>query len=168
MRHKVLGSVVVTCVLAAPDVSATATPPPLLMNRHGEGVMAHHHMATGTFEISIKKLEGVDGSFGASSLQKTFTGEMQATSTGQMLALRTATAGSAGYVAMERVTGTLAGRHGSFVLQHSGTMQGGSQSATIDIVPDSGTEGLQGLSGSMRITQDGGVHHYVLQYSLPN
>ena len=127
-----------------------------------------HHTATGTFEVSVKKLEGVDGSFGASSLQKTFTGEMQATSTGQMLALRTATAGSAGYVAMERVIGTLGGRHGSFVLQHSGTMQGGSQSAKIEIVPDSGTEGLQGLSGSMRITQEGGVHHYALQYSLPN
>ncbi len=126
------------------------------------------HTATGTFKISVKKLEGVDGAFGASSLQKTFTGEMQATSTGQMLALRTATPGSAGYVAMERVIGTLGGQHGSFVLQHSGTMQGGSQSATINVVPDSGTEGLQGLTGSMRITQADGGHHYVLQYSLPN
>ena len=85
-----------------------------------------------------------------------------------MLAIRTAVPGSAGYVAMGRITGTLGGQHGSFVLQHSGTMQAGSLSAVIAVVPDSGTEGLEGLTGSMSIAQASGLHHYVFHYSLPD
>ena len=124
-------------------------------------------VARGTFEVNLKPVTGADASIGSMALDKLFQGDLQGTSVGQMLAVRTPVAGSAGYVAMERVTGTLAGRRGSFVLQHSGTMTGGSASAVITVIPDSGVEGLKGLTGAMKITQPGGVHHYEFDYLLP-
>ncbi len=124
-------------------------------------------VARGTFEVTLKPVAGADASIGSMSLDKVFQGDLQATSVGQMLAVRTPVAGSAGYVAMERVTGSLAGRRGSFVLQHSGTMTGGSATAVITVVPDSGLEGLKGLQGAMKITQPGGKHHYEFEYQLP-
>jgi hypothetical protein len=75
--------------------------------------------------------------------------------------------GSAGYVAIERVTATLAGRSGSFVLQHSGSMDRGAQRLSITVVADSGTGGLAGISGELRITITGGKHFYEFEYSLP-
>ncbi|MEI9927173.1 MAG: DUF3224 domain-containing protein [Sphingomonas sp.] len=101
------------------------------------------------------------------AISKTFRGDLAATSTGQMLAVRTAVQGSAGYVAMERVSGSLAGKTGTFVLQHSGTMDKGAQSLTVAVVPDSGTGELAGLAGSMAIRIEGGKHFYTFQYSLP-
>jgi len=85
-----------------------------------------------------------------------------------MLAVRTAIDGSAGYVAMERVIATLGGRHGSFALQHSGSMDKGAQSLSVTVVPDSATDGLVGLTGSMAIGIDGGRHSYVFKYALPH
>jgi hypothetical protein len=85
-----------------------------------------------------------------------------------MLTATTAVRGSAGYVAIEHVDGTLGGRRGTFVLQHSGTMAGGAQSLTITVVPDSGTGELEGLSGELAITvEEGGKHLYDFAYSLP-
>lgn len=83
-----------------------------------------------------------------------------------MLAMQTAVAGSAGYVAMERVTGTLNGRRGSFALKHRGTMARGAKSLTLTVVPDSGTEELTGLTGSMAIDIEQGQHRYAMEYSL--
>ncbi|RZJ04079.1 MAG: DUF3224 domain-containing protein [Rubrivivax sp.] len=103
------------------------------------------------------------------SLDKTFHGALQAHSRGEMLAFRsTAAPGSAGYVAMETVRGTLAGREGSFVLQHSSTMDRGQPTQGITVVPDSGTGALAGLTGRMTIDiSAGGAHSYRFEYALP-
>ena len=83
-----------------------------------------------------------------------------------MLAMRSKTAGSAGYVAMELVQGTLAGRVGSFVLQHSGSMNRGAAILSLTVVADSGTDALEGLDGSMQIIISEGTHSYKFDYSL--
>lgn len=103
------------------------------------------------------------------SLDKRFHGSLDATSTGEMLAFRSATAGSAGYVAMETVHGSLAGRHGSFVLQHSSTMARGVPEQRIAVVPDSGTDALTGLEGRMTIdVAADGSHAYRFDFTLPD
>jgi hypothetical protein len=122
--------------------------------------------AKGTFEVKMKPLEGAV--IGRMSIDKTFAGDLAGTSAGEMLAMRTAVADSAGYVAMEKVMGTLAGKSGPFVLQHSGTMSGGKQELSVTVVPDSGTEGLVGLSGKMAIIIEGKKHSYEFVYSLPS
>ena len=126
---------------------------------------AQAETAKGTFEVKLQPLEGA--AIGRMSIDKTFAGDLQGTSVGEMLAVRTAVATSAGYVAMEKVTGTLAGKSGTFVLQHSGTMAGGKQELSVTVVPDSGTEGLTGLSGKMAIIIEGKKHSYEFVYSLP-
>lgn len=100
-------------------------------------------------------------------LDKRYHGDLDATAVGQMLAIRGAATGSAGYVAMERVTGTLAGRQGGFALQHRGVMTRGTPELLVTVVPDSGTGGLEGLAGSLQIEIAGGEHSYVFDYSLP-
>lgn len=105
---------------------------------------------------------------GRMAIDKSFHGELEATSVGQMLAARGDQPASAGYVAIERVTGTLAGRQGSFVLQHSGHSNPAGQSLEINVVADSGTDQLKGLSGTMRIIiEPGGGHFYEFDYELP-
>jgi len=105
---------------------------------------------------------------GRMAIDKSFHGELEATSVGQMLAARGDQPASAGYVAIERVTGTLAGRQGSFVLQHSGHSNPAGQSLEINVVADSGTDDLKGLSGTMRIIiEPGGGHFYEFDYELP-
>src|SRR3979411_2994597 len=105
--------------------------------------------ASGTFEVSLKPQspseELVGASVGRMSLDKQFAGDLVAIGKGEMLTAITQTKGSAGYVAIERVTGTLHGRKGSFVFQHSGTMDRGAQQLSITVVPDSGTEELAGI-----------------------
>jgi hypothetical protein len=123
--------------------------------------------ATGTFEVRLTPAESGDGPIGTLSIDKTFQGDLQGTSVGQMLAFRTPVEGSAGYVAMERVTGTLAGRHGSFTLQHNGLMDRGTPSLAVVVVPDSGTDGLSGLTGTMEIIVSPGRHDYRFHYRLP-
>jgi len=103
---------------------------------------------------------------GRLTIVKTFQGDLEGTSEGQMLAASTDTPGSAGYVALERVTGTLAGRSGTFVLQHSGTMNRGAASLSVSVVPDSGTGELTGLSGTLVITIVEKQHRYALDYSF--
>ena len=105
---------------------------------------------------------------GRMAIDKSFHGELEATSVGQMLAARGDQPASAGYVAIERVTGTLAGRQGSFVLQHSGHSNPAGQTLEINVVADSGTDELKGLSGTMRIIiEPGGGHFYEFDYELP-
>jgi len=105
-------------------------------------------------------------SLGRHSLDKVFSGDLEATSLGEMISAGGSVPGSAGYVAMERVTGTLHGRSGAFVLQHSATMDRGTPTLTIAVVPDTGTDALTGLSGSMRIIIDKGQHSYELEYAI--
>ena len=106
-------------------------------------------------------------SVGRMSIDKQFHGDLEAHSKGQMLAFSSSVKGSAGYVAMERVTGTLHGRTGSFVLQHTGTMTRGTPSLSVTVVPDSGTDQLVGLTGKMEIIIADGKHSYNFEYTLP-
>jgi hypothetical protein len=137
------------------------------MNQEGKPMSR----AEGTFEVQLTPQEEGAGEPGGAPgrmvLDKTFEGDLQATSRGQMLTAMTATPGSAGYVAMEQVTGKLAGREGSFVLQHSGTMTEGQQRLSIEVVPRSGTGELEGLTGTMEIRIDEGQHFYLFEYALP-
>ena len=125
--------------------------------------------AAGTFEVKLQPQvpeAGADATLGRLSIDKQFHGDLEGTSQGQMLTAGTDVEGSAGYVAIEVVTGMLHGRRGSFALQHSGTMARGAPSLTIRVVPDSGTGELAGLSGSMSITIAEGKHSYDLEYAL--
>lgn len=123
--------------------------------------------ASGTFDVRLTPHPlAEDVALGSLAIDKRFHGALEATSKGHMLAFNTTVKGSAGYVAMERVAGSLGGRTGTFVLQHSGTMNRGEASLTLTVVPDSGTEGLAGLSGSMQIIVEEGKHSYVLEYEI--
>jgi uncharacterized protein DUF3224 len=128
-------------------------------------------MVKGTFEVRMSPEPPFDGAegvpLGRVGLDKTFSGPLEATSQGFMLAARTKIEGSAAYVALERVTGSLEGRRGTFVLQHTGVMNRGARSLTVTIVPDSGTGALEGISGRMTIEIAGGRHFYELEYALP-
>lgn len=123
--------------------------------------------ASGTFDVELTPNSAADAAIGSMAIAKTFHGDLDGSSRGQMLSVRTAVAGSAGYVAMERVTATLAGKRGSFALQHSGSLDKGAQALTITVVPDSGTDGLAGLAGAMNIIIDDGKHLYTFTYALP-
>lgn len=125
---------------------------------------------SGTFDVKLSPQaagENEEASIGRMLLDKTFHGDLDASSKGQMLAHMTSVKGSAGYVAMENVVGSLHGRKGSFVLQHSGTMNRGDASLILNVVPDSGTDQLEGLAGAMTITITDGKHYYGFDYRLP-
>ena len=122
--------------------------------------------ASGTFDIKLTP-QPDSQPWGRQRLEKVFHGPLEGASTGEMLAVRTEVKGSAGYVALEQVNGTLDGRKGSFFLQHSGLMDKGTPSLTVNVVPDSGTGELKGLAGTMAIKVEGGQHTYTFTYSLP-
>jgi hypothetical protein len=126
--------------------------------------------ATGSFEVTLKVLPAYntaeDAKLARMSIDKQFHGALEAVSKGEMLSAGTDVKGSAGYVAIERVTGTLDGRNGSFVLQHNATMTRGAPYLNIVVVPDSGTGALTGLSGTLRILIADGKHSYEFEYSL--
>lgn len=125
--------------------------------------------ASGTFEVKISPQTDDkvgDPTLSRMSLDKQFHGPLEGSSKGQMLAVTTDVKGSAGYVAMERVNGTLDGRKGTFALQHSGTMNRGAQQLSITVVPDSGTGELNGLAGNMTINIVDGKHFYEFEYTL--
>lgn len=124
--------------------------------------------ARGTFEVTLLPIGGNDGPIGVLSIDKIFHGDLQGSSVGQMLAFRTPVEGSAGYVAMERVTAVLAGREGAFTLQHNGLMTRGTPTLSVVVVPDSGSDGLLGLAGTLEISITQGRHDYRLLYSLPD
>jgi len=134
-----------------------------------ETPMPHH--ATGPFEVKLTPLDPAfkseDNSIGRYSLDKQFHGALEATSKGEMLSGMGTVKGSGGYVAIERVTGILDGRTGTFILQHNGTMQNGVYHLNVIVVPDSGTAQLTGLQGTMEIIIKDGKHSYELTYTLP-
>jgi len=127
--------------------------------------------ATGSFEVSLEPLSNAevssDALLGRLLLTKKFIGDLAASARGQMLSAGTSTRGAAGYVAIDQVTGTLDGRKGSFLLQHSGSMQRGVPSLSIRVVPDSGTDELAGLTGTLSINVVDGKHFYDFLYSFP-
>jgi len=127
--------------------------------------------AKGTFEVKVIPQAAEDNigdpTVGRMALDKTFSGDIAGTSKGQMLAVRSAVEGSAGYVAMERVNGKLGGKKGTFALIHTGLMDRGKPNLTITVVPDSGTGDLIGLTGKMTIEIKDGKHFYDFEYSLP-
>ncbi|HLA94697.1 MAG TPA: DUF3224 domain-containing protein, partial [Pyrinomonadaceae bacterium] len=126
----------------------------------------------GTFEVKVTPLPAEDNigdpSIGRLSLEKQFSGDIVATSKGQMLGIGTDVKESGGYVAAEKVNGSISGKKGAFSLQHTGTMQGGKFDLNIMIVPDSGTGELVGIKGTMKIIIEGGKHFYELNYTLPS
>ncbi len=129
------------------------------------------YTARGEFVVSLKPLtfEGIDAEskLGRMSIDKEITGDLVATTMGQMLTAMTSTDGSAGYVAVEFVTGVLHGKRGSFVLQHTGSMHRGAASLSVTVVPDSGTGELAGLEGEFNINIVDGKHFYEFAYRLP-
>ena len=120
--------------------------------------------ATGTFDVKLTPAEG--SATGRMSIDKQFHGDLEGTSKGEMLSAMTSVKGSAGYVAIEHVSGSLKGRSGAFVLQHSGTMTRGVQQLSVTVVPDSGSDQLVGLSGKMAINIVDGKHFYDFEYAL--
>jgi hypothetical protein len=124
--------------------------------------------AKGTFQVKRAPIPiAFDATgLGRHSLDKSYSGDLEGTSLGEMVSAGGSVRGSAGYVAMERVTGTLHGRAGTFVLQHSATMTRGTPKLTLTVVPDTGTDGLEGLSGSMRIIIEKGEHFYEFDYKV--
>jgi hypothetical protein len=144
---------------------AQARSPNLTGNK--EAIVAH---ATGSFDVKLtpQSDDFLKGTLlGRMSIAKQFHGNLEGTSKGEMLTGGDVTKGSAGYVAIEQVTGTLDGRSGSFILQHSGTMTRGAPQLSISVVPDSGTGQLAGLAGTMTIKITDGKHFYDFAYTLP-
>ena len=128
-------------------------------------------LACGSFEVKITPLSQDDGSAGTAvpgrmSIDKQFRGDLEGTGKGQMLTAGTDVKGSAGYVAIELVSGILHGRTGTFILQHSATMNRGTPQLSITVVPDSGTGELAGISGSLNIDIAAGKHSYTFEYYL--
>lgn len=136
-----------------------------------EKTLMNHH-ASGTFEVKLVPQKpdnppATAANLGRMSIDKQFRGDLDAVSQGEMLSFMTEVKGSGAYVAIERVTGSLGGHAGSFVLQHNGTMTRGTPQLTVTVVPDSGTGELTGLTGTLAIKIEGGKHFYEFDYSLP-
>jgi hypothetical protein len=173
MKQRLLSRVVALAAIGLSlALTAFAVPPgvrSIPKSDSKEPAMTQH--ARGTFDVKVSPQAAEekvgDPTVGRMALDKQFHGDLEATSKGQMLAVATDVKGSAGYVAMERVTGTLKGHAGSFALQHSGTMTRGTPSLTITVVPDSGTGDLAGIAGSMSIVIADGKHSYDFEYTLP-
>lgn len=129
-----------------------------------------HHI-TGSFDITLTPQAASPGietaRLGRQTIAKQFHGDLNAHSLGEMLAAMTEVKGSAGYVAIERVTGALMGKPGSFVLMHTGVMNRGTPQLTVQVVPDSGTDALTGLTGQMGIQITDGKHFYTFDFMLP-
>jgi hypothetical protein len=126
--------------------------------------------AKGPFDVKLAPLASPElpqGVIGRMSIDKQFHGDLEATSKGEMMTAAGQVKGSAGYVAMEQVTGKLNGRSGSFILQHSATMNRGVPQLSVTVVPDSGTDQLVGLAGTMNIIIADGKHSYDFEYALP-
>ncbi|WP_407929741.1 DUF3224 domain-containing protein [Kangiella shandongensis] len=126
---------------------------------------------SGTFDVKMEPTEfsvesNSSNGFNRMLLNKAYHGDLKATGKGEMLSVRTPVETSAGYVALEQVAGELDGKKGSFVLQHFGVMSGGNNRLILEVVPDSGTGELKGLSGTMEIRIEEGQHYYDFEYQL--
>lgn len=141
-----------------------------IQNAEQNGATVTKH-AKGPFEVQLVPVGEADKAAGSTlgtiSLDKKYHGDLEATAKGTMLTAGTDVKGSAGYVAIERVTGTLNGRGGSFVLQHSGRLTRGVPEQNITVVPDSGTGQLVGLTGKLTVIIESGKHSYDFEYTLP-
>ena len=123
--------------------------------------------ANGTFEVKLTPQDdGPEAVVGRMTIDKQFQGEIEGTSSGVMLMASGGVTGSAGYVAIEKVTGTVGGRRGTFYLQHNGIMTRGAGQLAITVIPDTGTDELVGLSGTMNIIIADGQHSYEFEYSV--
>jgi hypothetical protein len=133
----------------------------------GDAVTQH---ASGPFDVKLTP-QGTDKAEGSTlgrfSLDKQYHGGLEASAKGEMLTAGTDVQGSAGYVAIERVSGTIDGRTGSFVLQHNGTLTRGVPAQNIIVVPDSGSGQLAGITGKLTVIIEGGKHSYEFDYKLP-
>jgi hypothetical protein len=129
-------------------------------------------VAKGEFVVKMSPLaiegQSVGAKLGRMSIDKTISGDLVATTAGQMLSAMTDVKGSAGYVAIEKVDGALNGKKGTFVLQHTGVMNRGVPSLAVTVVPDSGTGELLGLEGEFQIKIADGKHNYEFNYRLPS
>jgi hypothetical protein len=131
-----------------------------------ESAVAHH--AQGTFTVDVKPLTPAPAEgLARFSINKQIQGDLEASTQGEMLTGGDPKQGAAGYVAIERVTGTLNGRHGSFALQHMATMDANGPQMTVIVVPGSGTDALKGIAGKFLIKIEGSKHFYELDYTLP-
>jgi hypothetical protein len=157
----------------APRAHTQTQPKAVPVQKEKKAIMTNH--ASGTFDVKMTPQAADDkagdgqaagAAIGRYSLDKQFHGGLEGTSEGEMLAVGTAVEGSAGYVAMEQVTGTLNGRKGSFALQPTGTMTRGAGQLNITVVPDSGTGELAGLAGKLEIKIADGKHFYDFAYTL--
>ncbi len=157
-----LRTIVMSCACMALAVFAQTQSPK-------EKVVTAH--ASGTFEVKMTPQPTDDKTEGATigrfTIDKQFHGDLEGSSKGEMLGAGSPAKGSAGYVAMEKVSGTLHGRSGAFVLQHSGTMHKGTQQMTVTVVPESGAGQLAGIAGTLTIKITDGKHFYEFDYTLP-
>lgn len=158
--------IAVSAALAAPLFNHAASPMSTRLQK--ESAMTQH--ATGSFDVKVLPMEPAfkfeDNPLSRFSLDKQFHGDLEASSKGEMLSAGSPKT-SGGYVAIERVSGTLHGRSGTFALQHSATMTNGTPQLNIIVVPGTGTGQLAGLSGTMNIIIKEGKHSYDFLYSLP-
>lgn len=126
--------------------------------------------ATGTFEITMNAQPPYDTAegttLGRASFDKTFHGDLQGQGRVEMLSALTSVQGSAAYVALERITGALAGREGSFIVLHTGVMERGKPTLSVTVVPDSASGGLRGLGGKLEIQVIEKQHHYTFDYEI--
>jgi hypothetical protein len=173
MQTRVRASAIATiCVFLAVGLATfaytRAHSPIQSASRNGAPVTKH---ATGPFDVKVAPQGDADKAEGSTlarySLDKQYHGDLEATASGTMLTAGTDVKGSAGYVAIERVTGKLNGLTGSFVLQHSGTLTRGAPAQSITVVPDSGTGQLTGIAGTLTIIIDAGKHSYAFDYTIP-
>ena len=168
-RAGIAATIILGLVVCAASIAQTQ-PRPQESNTSQKAATVSKH-ATGTFDVklNVQTDDKVgDPTVGRMSIDKVFHGDLEATSKGQMLSTVTEVKGSAGYVAIERVTGTLQGRAGSFSLQHNATMNRGVPELNVIVIPDSGTGQLVGLAGKLNIIITDGKHSYEFDYTLPD
>jgi len=170
MQPTAIVSLTALALLAAGVAPSVAPMSPASTFHLTEPTMTLH--ARGTFEVQISPLPADDyadaASMGRMQLDKQFSGDITGTGKGQMLTGMGSVQGSAAYSAIERVSGTVSGKSGNFMLQHTGIMHAGKQELTITIVPASGTDELTGIAGTFVLTIEGKVHRYDLAYTLPS
>ena len=167
-RHRNIALAVAATLLAVITMQLLLETPSTEAKQQKGGAVTTQ--AKGTFVVKLNPQPDDkvgDPSIGRMSIDKQFSGDLEGSSKGQMLAAMTEIKESAGYVALERVDGTLGGRKGTFALQHSGTMDRGTPKLSITVVPDSGTGELVGLKGKMTINIIDGKHFYEFEYTLP-
>jgi hypothetical protein len=168
-RTGIVITAIFAVVMIAGSTAHTQNNPSPSNTTQKAATMSKH--ATGTFDVklNVQTDEKVgDPTVGRMSIDKVFHGDLEATSRGQMLSTVTEVKGSAGYVAIEHVTGTLQGRAGSFSLQHNATMNRGVPELNVIVIPDSGTGQLVGLAGKLNIIITDGKHSYEFDYTLPD